>query len=359
MLMRVVLDAYWLVGGTQSLRHAVRGLAGAWSRDYPDDELVLVVRRRHFREIEDLPPNVRLVATRLWPQALSATVAVPWHAWRTRADGMFSHNFAPLFGKNRTVFIHDLVFATNPEWFTRKELFYYNWMTRLGRRADVIFSSTDSENERISRFTRASRVITTGLGVSDEVLAGADEPVFGLTVGSFMLAVGRLNARKNLDMILEGAKQSQLLSPEYPLVIVGERDGQWNGLPDWVARDERLGHVRFTGFIPFEQLRWLIKNCSFYVNLSLDEGFGLPPIEARLLGARVLVSDRPVFRETLGEEATFVEPTSIDDVCAAMTGLTGKCDKADNLPSSLLERHTWQRTVPIIRDTISSLSSNA
>jgi glycosyltransferase involved in cell wall biosynthesis len=357
--MRVVLDAYWWVHGTQSLRHVVHGLAHTWSRDYPHDELVLVVRRRHARDIGDVPRNVRLVTTRLWPQALSATIAVPWHAWRLRADGMFSHNFAPLFGRNRTVFIHDLVFATNPEWFTRKELIYYKWMIRLARRADVVFSSTDSEHNRISRFAPAARVVTAGLGISDEVLEGADAPVVGLTAGSFMLAVGRLNARKNLEVILAGAKQSGLLSPEYPLVIVGERDGQWNGLPQWVAREERLGHVRFTGFVPVEQLRWLIKNCSFYVNLSLDEGFGLPPVEARLLGAPVLVSDRPVFRETLGEEATFVEPTSVDDVGAAMAGLAGARGQSANQRSSLLERHTWQRTVPIIRETIGRLTSDA
>jgi glycosyltransferase involved in cell wall biosynthesis len=353
------LDGYWWVRGTQSLRHVVHGLAETWSREYPHDELVMVVRRKHFQEIEHLPPNVRLVTTRLWPQALSATVAVPWHAWRMRADGMFSHNFAPLFGKNRTVFIHDLVFATNPEWFTKTELFYYKWMIKLGRRANVIFSSTDSENKRISRFTGAGRVVTAGLGVSSDVLAGAEEAVAGLTAGSFILAVGRLNARKNLEMILEGAKQSQLLSREYPLVIVGERDGQWNGLPEWVTREEQLGHVRFTGFVPFDQLRWLIKNCSFYVNLSLDEGFGLPPVEARVLGASVLVSDRPVFRETLGEEATFVEPTSLDDVCAAMTELAAVRGGAGDQLSGLLDRHTWRRTVPIIRNTIGSLSSDA
>jgi glycosyltransferase involved in cell wall biosynthesis len=354
---RIVLDAYWWVRGTQSLRYVVHGLIETWSAIHPEDELTIVVRRKHLREITSLPANVRLASTRLWPQALVATIAVPWQAKRARADAMLSHNFSPLFGKNRAVFIHDLTFATNPEWFTSKELLYYRWMIRLARRADVVFSSTETEGKRISSFTKASLVVAAGLGMSDEVLTGNEEPVRGLTPGSFMLTVGRLNVRKNVEVILEGAKQSQLLSTEFPLVIVGIRDGKWKAFPEWVHREERLGHIIFTGFLSVGELRWLIKNCSFYVSLSLDEGFGLPPVEARLLGATVLVSDRPVFHETLGDEATFVEPTSPQAVSKAMTNLAVTQSESAPPKSHLLARHTWRRTVSIIRREMSGPGS--
>jgi len=341
----------------QSLKHVVHGLIETWSELYPDDELIIVVRHKHAGEIANLPGNIRLASTRLWPQALAAAVAVPWQAKRSRADAMLSHNFSPLFGKRRAVLIQDLIFATNPEWFTRKEILYFRWMIRLARRADIVFSTTETEGSRISRFTKASRVIPVGLGISDDVLIGDDEPVRGLRPGSFILTVGRLNDRKNLTGILDGARQSKLLSTEFPLVIAGTQDGQFNSFPEWVHSEEELGHIIFTGFVSMAELRWLIKNCAFYVSLSLDEGFGLPPVEARLLNAQVLVSDRAVFHETLGGEATYVDPTSPEEIGKAMINLAASRSKSAPPKSDLLKRHSWRRTVPIIRRAIGELNT--
>ncbi len=353
--MRIVLDAYWWFRGTQSIQHVVHGLTETWSALYPEDELIIVVRRKHAGEITDLPANVRLVFTRLWPQALAAAISVPWQAKRARADAMLTHNFSPIFGTNRTVLIQDMIFATNPEWFTKSELIYYRWMIRLARRADLVFSTTQIEGSRISKFTKASRVVPVGLGISDDVLAVDDEPVPGLRPGSFILTVGRLNVRKNLGGILEGARSSQLLSREFPLVIAGAQDGELSAFPGWVDGEEKKGHIVFEGFVSMAQLRWLIRNCSFYVSLSLDEGFGLPPVEARLLGAPVLVSDRPVFHETLGDDATYVDPTSAEAIGEAMIALAARPTMFSPPAAELIDRHSWQRTVSIIRRELAAL----
>jgi len=326
---------------------------------YPQDELIIVVRYKDLDKIGKLPPNVRAVSTRLWPQAFAAAIAVPWKARQNRADAMLTHNFSPVFGKNRAVMIQDLTFVTNPEWFSRKELLYFRWMTRLARRADVVFSTTAVEGQRISRFTKASRVVPVGLGISDEVLSGEEEQVRGLTSGSFMLTVGRLNVRKNLIGILEGARHSQLLSPKFPLVIVGAQDGRLESFPEWVHSEERLGHIVFAGFVSMAQLRWLIRNCTFYVSLSLDEGFGLPPVEARLAGATVLVSDRAVFRENLGNEAAYVDPTSPRAVGEAMVSLARRPSASITPESSFSDRHTWRRTVSMLRNEILKLVSES
>jgi glycosyltransferase involved in cell wall biosynthesis len=115
------------------------------------------------------------------------------------------------------------------------------------------------------------------------------------------------------------------------------------------------GSVRFPGFVSTGELRWLIGHCSFYACLSLDEGFGLPPVEARMLGADVLASDRPVFRETLGEHATFVDPLDPDAIGAAMrdlaNGTTRSTDPAE-AREDLVTRNNWSRTVAAIRERL-------
>jgi glycosyltransferase involved in cell wall biosynthesis len=347
--MRIVIDSYWWFRGTQSLQHVVHGLVETWSAEYPQDELVIVIRRKYAQQTPRMPLNVRIIFTRVWPQAFAASLIVPWHAKRLHADAMLTHNFPPLFGRNRSVLIQDMIFATNPEWFTKSELAYFRWMIRLARRTNIVFSTTKSEGNRISQFTKASRIVPVGLGISGDLFTVEEKPLIGLTPFSFMLTVGRLNIRKNLGGLLEGAMNSQLLSPSYPLVVAGTQDGEFGAFPAWVDDEVQKGHIIFTGFVSMAQIRWLIRNCSFYSTLSLDEGFGLPPVEARLLGASVLVSDLPVFHETLGNDATYVDPTSPEAIGEAMRTLASKSNTLCLPNSEFIARHSWQRTVSIMR----------
>lgn len=352
--MRVVLDGFWWVRGTQSLRHVVRGFTESWASQYPDDEIIIVVRRRHLDSIEDLPANVRAVPTRVWPQALLAMLVVPWVARQARADAMLGHNFTPLFGRRRSVLIQDVMFMTSPDWFSRKELVYYRWMVRSARRADIVFSSTETEALRIRRTTKARAVVRAGMGMSADLIDGVDDvPVDGLVPGKYILTVGRLNVRKNLRGTIEGVRESGRLSRSFPLVVVGERDGEWDELPAWVQDAIEDGSVVFTGFVSIGELRWLIRHCRVYVCLSLDEGFGLPPVEARILGARVLVSDLPVFHETLRQDATYVDPMNPDAIGTRLRDLLDEPAAVDpGAAGRIRRRHNWATTVQRVRATL-------
>lgn len=340
---RVVLDAYWWSRGTKSLQNVVRGLTKAWIDEFPNDHVTLVVPRHHVEQVRDSIAADRVVGTRLWPQALSAGLAVSWVAARSKADILITHNFTALLGSpRRAVYIQDLIFESNPEWFSRKELLYFRWMTRTSRRADVIFSSTSTEKLRIHSRCKRTPVVAVGMGVeaNDSFPEHDDSKQRDLSVGHFILTVGRLNVRKNLHNTLEGIYRTGLLSSQFPLVIVGKRDGAWSEFPPWVKKAESNGEVRFTGFIPDRELGWLLRSCRLFVSLSLDEGFGLPPVEARIAGAEVLVSDIPVYRETLGDEATFVDPLSVAAISDAVTALLGEA--GPNIPSSYLRnQYSW------------------
>lgn len=349
--MRIVLDSYWWVRGTQSLRGVVHGLVNEWAASFPDDELIVVTRHlRNRTEDMKFPSQVRVVQTRVWPQALVAMLVVPWVAWRSRAEAMLTHNFTPLFGRGRTVMIQDAIFATNPEWFTRKELAYFRWMLVSSRRAHTVFSSTAVEAQRLARFTHCRRIRSVGLGLDPRLVSSSEgNAVAGMEPKRFILAVGRLNIRKNLVATLEGARLSGCVSPDHPLVIVGEREGEWSSLPDWVDQELARGVVRFTGFVDVDNLRWLLRECALFVCLSLDEGFGLPPVEARALGARVLVSDAPVFRETMGDEATYVDPKNRKEIGLAIKRLVTQGGMSEPPSASFVARHSWRKTVAAIR----------
>lgn len=345
--MRVVFDAYWWVAGPTSLRRVLRETVLAWAAAFPEDELTLVVQRRHVAAV-DVPEGVRAVPTRLRPQALLASRAVEPVRRRLGFDAVVVQNFAARSRGVSAVYLHDVLFETNPEWFTRRERAYFSRMTHWAPRADVVFASTATEAERIRRHTRARAVVPVGLGLSKELVEAAEVvPVPGLEPGRFLLAVGRLNVRKNLARTVAGALDSGVVTPERPLVLVGA------GTAAELRADERIragidaGTVLLPGHVDDAQLRWLYTHTALLLFLSLGEGFGMPPVEARAFGAPVLASDLPVLRENLGDEATYVDPLDTAAIAAAVRALVEH--PAPVRPSAVREQHDWTATVRVMR----------
>lgn len=352
--MKVLVDAYWWSDGPPSLRHAVRGIVGAWRQTFPQDELILLMRARQVATASDLPSGVSIVRTRVWPQAISAALVAPLVAKRWGADAILVHNFAPVFGKRRHVYIHDVMFMSNPEWFTLAERIYFRPMVWLAARARTAFTSTETEARRIRHYARSARVTAVGHGLSPEIMKSdvTLEPVPGLNPCTFLLAVGRLNIRKNLLGAIEGAHMSGVLTADTPLVIVGSRDGRWESLPAWVDAAIEDGRVVFTGYVSDGQLRWLMRNCRANVYLSRDEGFGLPPIEAVALGARTLVSNLPIFHETLGNDAEYTNAFDLVETAENIRKICESKPSDGGASSRMKERHNWRNVVLRIRQNM-------
>lgn len=125
----------------------------------------------------------------------------------------------------------------------------------------------------------------------------------------FILAVGRLNIRKNLARLVAAYTASARLHSKFDLVIVGTSDGRWSGLDSKALP----ATVRLLGAVSDGELVWLYKNCRLFVFPSLDEGFGLPLVEAKSCGSVVAASDIDVFRE-LGCVDYYFDPRSVSDI---------------------------------------------
>ena len=130
----------------------------------------------------------------------------------------------------------------------------------------------------------------------------------------FVLTVGRLNVRKNVARLIEAFARVAQQDVTRHLVVVGEKDGKYSpgAIPDHVT-----SRIHFLGHVTDDELRWLYENCDLFVFPSLDEGYGLPLLEANMLGAAAIASDIPVFRE-LQVAADYFDPRSVDEMAAAI-----------------------------------------
>ena len=350
--MRVLFDGYWLLNGPPSGRRVVDSFLRTWSAGWPDDELLVAVPRREKDQVAvllaDLPVELRTV--RRAPHGLAAMTEMGSLA---DVDVVLAQNYTPLRSRAvRATFIHDLMFEEHPEFFTRSERVYFAGMPWSARFADVVLTSTRAEADRIAR-TRprlAGKVVPVGLGVPESFAAATpSDPGLGLEPGRFLLCVGRLNARKNVDRLIGALRDHDLVRDDFPLVVVGEPVGLA------IARiDPADNRVRFVGGVDDGALRWLYAQCRLFVFPSLDEGFGLPVVEAAICRAPMVLSDIPAFRE-LAPGAVFFDPLDEASIAAAVrTELTGEPS-----PPPQVGVPTWSEVVGRIRSEVAARAGAA
>ena len=124
----------------------------------------------------------------------------------------------------------------------------------------------------------------------------------------YLLAVGTLEPRKNIALLLRAFEAALRQEPATKLILVAN--------PGWRFKDElqaigklvRLGRVIHLWRVPTEELRVLYSNAQAVVCASRSEGFDLAGEEAMLCGATVLASDIPVHRWVYGDHATYFNP---------------------------------------------------
>ncbi|HEV7870957.1 MAG TPA: glycosyltransferase family 1 protein [Modestobacter sp.] len=350
--MRVLFDGYWLVDGPPSGRRVVDSFLRTWSAGWPDDGLVVAVPRREKDQVaallSGLPVELRTV--RRSPHGVAAMTEM---GSLDDVDVVLAQNYTPLRSRAvRATFIHDLMFEEHPEFFTRSERMYFAGMPWSARFADVVLTSTRAEADRIAR-TRprlAGKVRPVGLSVPESFAAAVPaDPDLGLTPGRFLLCVGRLNARKNVNRLIDALRDHDLVNDDFPLVVVGEPDGLA------IARiDPADRRFRFVGGVSDGSLRWLYEQSRLFVFPSLDEGFGLPVVEAAICGAPMVLSDIPAFRE-LAPDAVFFDPYDTAAIAAAVRAeLAGP-------PSASPEVHvpSWPEVVGRIRSAVAEQIATA
>lgn len=161
----------------------------------------------------------------------------------------------------------------------------------------------------------------------------------------FLLFVGQRDLYKNFSLLLKAlAKWSHGF--KYDLIVVGGNvvNKQEKELIKKLGLENR---IKFLGYVNEEEIKTLYCLTKAFIFPSLDEGFGLPTLEAICCGATVIASDLPVFREIANNIPIYFNPKSVDDLVRALEEM--HCNKPKNYEDvinnskTIKELFSWNR----------------
>ena len=136
----------------------------------------------------------------------------------------------------------------------------------------------------------------------------------------YLLFMGTLEPRKNIGVLLDAYEQ--LASRGVPdLVLAGKATPAARPWLDRIERAPLHGRVRHLGYVAADRRRALYEDARLLVLPSLDEGFGLPVLEAMATGVPVVAANRGSLPEVVGDAGPLIDPQSPGDLAAAIDKL--------------------------------------
>jgi glycosyltransferase involved in cell wall biosynthesis len=248
---------------------------------------------------------------------ISNVLFLPLYCIGLSLDVVVFQNFSPLFSSfKRISYIHDVIYMSNPEFFTIIERLYFFPIKFLARRAHRICTISESEKRRLMnfKFGNDEKIDVVHHGITDEFKPREkhDNDLLKAVISrynlpaKFLLYVGRLNIRKNLLNLMKAIPL--LENTEIPLFLVGQYDWKTFNVPEFACSLGIKNRIILTGFVENEHLAVLYALSTVFCFVSYEEGFGLPALEAMASGVPVVVSNSSSISEVCGDAGNYADP---------------------------------------------------
>jgi alpha-1,3-rhamnosyl/mannosyltransferase len=167
--------------------------------------------------------------------------------------------------------------------------------------------------------------------------------------GRYLLAVGTLEPRKNLQVVLQAfMRLPPATRKQYPLVLVGMTGWHTSALEAQMAPMIQAGELRQLGYVSRPDLAAVIAGAVTLIYPSIYEGFGLPPLEAMACGVPVIASNVSSLPEVVGDTGFLIDPHDVEAVANAIGLLIDDPMCRDKMAAKALTRSrgfTWENCV--------------
>ncbi len=160
-----------------------------------------------------------------------------------------------------------------------------------------------------------------------------------------ILFVGAIQKRKNVLRLVHAFERTR---PGWTLVLAGSSGYGGAEILAAIERSPRRKDIQLRGYVSAQELEQLYEEASIFAFPSLDEGFGMPVLEAMAHGVPVLTSRASALQEISGNGAVLVDPMDTDAIAQGLTQLMEDERLRRELQHAGLKhcaQFTWERTI--------------
>jgi glycosyltransferase involved in cell wall biosynthesis len=254
------------------------------------------------------------------------------------------------------VTVHDMISVEHPEWFGPG----VGWaarraIRRIGGDGTLVITVSEHTARLVEEHGRVDRerIRVIHLAPSDGFRRRVEPEIvrsvcasYGVEPGGYLVAVGNVSTRKNLGTVV-GA-MAGLRAQNLRLLLCGNPSGDEAAVRAEIERFGVEDLVTLAGFVPDEHLPPLLTGALAVLQPSVDEGFGLPPLEAMAVGTPVVASRAGSHPEIVGSAGLLVDPVDTEAWADAITRVRTDTELRASLATAGQERaagFTWERTV--------------
>lgn len=354
--MKIGIDLLWLkvgkVGGTESY---VRNLLDGFYESVDEDSWSFVLflaqdntntfdkyfSKPNFKKVV-LPVESENVVTRI----LAENLLLNRYAKKEDVDLMFVPVYSKPLTRNRkipyVITIHDLQALHYPEYFSKiKNLWLRLAWKRCSETADKIVAISNFVKEDIVNMLHMD---PNKIEVIYNPITGLDKFVdfeelskkYNIQKEDYYYTVCSMLPHKNLKILLyvmKKIKEEELDIPKKLVIsgIGGKSEVEIKGL---ISELDIADEIVITGFISNEERNTLYKNARIFLFPSIFEGFGMPPVEAMILGTPVITTkETSLYEVTMGKAHYVDDPYNVDEWLKEITMISSEKTNFDSVLS--------------------------
>lgn len=330
--MRIGVDAKWYFSGPPSTKTMLQNLLPCLFKFYPQHEWIIFLDRKD-KQLGFPFQQSNITVHYVWAgiNMLSNLLILPYHSRKYNPDIMIFQTFPALSQKSTSIaFIHDVLFKNYPQFFTWKEKLYFfplRWLVATANRIVVTSDFVAKELIRYNYRKHYNEIDIVPLGISADFKPAEEQDPYLLQQvkekfnlpDSFILFVGRLNARKNIESLLKAIPL--LHDTKIAVVIVGGAEGKTSSFKKILSDPKLHGRVLMTGSVASEELPAIYAMATLFCFPSFAEGFGLPPLEAMAAGVPAVVSHTTSLPEVCGDAPVYIDSDNPENIAYALNRL--------------------------------------
>jgi glycosyltransferase involved in cell wall biosynthesis len=301
---------------------------------------------------------------RLWTH-----IRLSWEMLSNAPDLLFvpAHVLPLVHPRRSLVTVHDLGYRYFPGAHPAKQRLYLDLSTRwnVHTAAHILVDSNATRDAVIKTYRIPPARMTVAYPGYDSNLSHEDNPTvlsivkarYGIE-GDYILHIGRLQPRKNLQRLIRAFQQLLPQHPQLQLVLAGPTGWLSQPIREYVQQHTLEKNVLFPGYIAEKDKAALISGAKIFAYPSLYEGFGFPALEAQACGTPLLTSTTSSLPEVAGDGAIFVNPEDDEAMIGGLQQLLENellRQKCITRGYDNVRRFSWEKTAQTVLQVMEAM----